>query len=212
MRIKPVSKKFNSFKFYGKNGRLFYKQDGSKISYNLSEKEKLKLKNFSFSTNIDNYQKIVYDNIYKNLVNKKSQVFDLNSAIFLNKELKSLIWIKKMRKFKVYNTIAKEEMLAVNEVMKTGVLSKFLASPGKDFNGGPQVLKFEDAIKKYFNVKYALTLNSWTSGLIASIGALDVSPGDEIIVTTWSMCASATAIVHWNCIPVFADIDPKLII
>ena len=95
-----------------------------------------------------------------------------------------------MRKFKVYNTIAKEEMLAVNEVMKTGVLSKFLASPGKDFNGGPQVLKFEDAIKKYFNVKYALTLNSWTSGLIASIGALDVSPGDEIIVTTWSMCAS----------------------
>ena len=82
IEIKPVSKKFNSFKFYGKNGRLFYKQDGSKISYNLTEKEKLKLKNFSFSTNIDNYQKIVYDNIYNYKVNKKSQVFDLNSAYF----------------------------------------------------------------------------------------------------------------------------------
>ena len=114
-----------------------------------------------------------------------------------------------MRKFKVYNTIDKKEIMAVSKVMKTGVLSKYLASPGKYFNGGPQVLKFEDAIKKYFNVKYALTLNSWTSGLIASVGALDVSPGDEIIVTTWSMCASATAIVHWNCIPVFADIDPE---
>ena len=114
-----------------------------------------------------------------------------------------------MRKFKVYNTIDKEEILAVSKVMKTGVLSKYLASSGKYFNGGPQVLKFEDAIKKYFKVKYALTLNSWTSGLIASVGALDISPGDEIIVTTWSMCASATAIVHWNCIPVFADIDPE---
>ncbi len=114
-----------------------------------------------------------------------------------------------MRKFKGYNTIAEEEILAVNKVMKTGVLSKYLASPGQHFNGGPQVLKFESAIKKYFKVKYALTLNSWTSGLIACIGALDLSPGDEIIVTTWSMCASATAIVHWNCIPVFADIDPE---
>lgn len=95
LRIKPVSKKFNSFKFYGKNGKLFYNQDGSKISYNLKEKEKLKLKNFSFLTNIDNYQKIVYDNIYKNLVNKKSQVFDLNSALFLNKEIKKFNLDKK---------------------------------------------------------------------------------------------------------------------
>ena len=46
LRIKPVSAKFNSFKFYGKNGRLFYKQDGSKISYNLSKIGKLKKKKF----------------------------------------------------------------------------------------------------------------------------------------------------------------------
>ena len=113
-----------------------------------------------------------------------------------------------MKKFLPYNTIGKEEIAAVNNVMKTGVLSKFLGSSGKDFLGGPQVIKFENSIKKYFKVKYAITVNSWTSGLIASVGALDVSPGDEIIVTTWSMCASATAIIHWNCIPVFVDIDP----
>ena len=88
MRIKPGSKKFNSFKIYGNNGRLFYKQDGSKISYDFSNKNNLKKKKFLFQTNIDNYQKIVYDNIYKNLVKKKSQVFDLNSAIFLNEEIK----------------------------------------------------------------------------------------------------------------------------
>ena len=95
LRIKPVSKKFNSFKIHGKKGSLFYRQDGSLISYNFSEKSNLKLKNFSFSTNIDNYQKSVYDNIYKNLVNKKSQVFDLNSAIFLNKEIKKFNLDKK---------------------------------------------------------------------------------------------------------------------
>ena len=47
------------------------------------------------------------------------------------------------------------------------------------------------------------------SGLIAIIGSLNVEPGDEIIVTPWTMCATATAILHWNCIPVFADIDKK---
>jgi dTDP-4-amino-4,6-dideoxygalactose transaminase len=112
------------------------------------------------------------------------------------------------RNFKPYNTIGKEEIKAVQKVMRTGVLSKFLGSSGKDFYGGPQVQKFEKSIKKYFKVKYAITVNSWTSGLICCVGALDISPGDEIIVTTWSMCASATAILHLNCIPVFADINP----
>ena len=114
-----------------------------------------------------------------------------------------------MRQFKRYNTIGKEEIIAANKVLKTGILSKFLASSGQNFFGGPQVNKFEKSIKKFFKVKYAITVNSWTSGLIACVGALDVEPGDEIIVTTWSMCASATAILHWNCVPVFVDIDPE---
>ena len=45
------------------------------------------------------------------------------------------------------------------------------------------------------------------SGLIAAVGAIDTEPGDEIIVSPWTMCASATAILHWNAIPVFADIE-----
>ena len=44
-------------------------------------------------------------------------------------------------------------------------------------------------------------------GLIASIGGIGIEPGDEVIVTPWTMSATASAILHWNGIPVFSDIE-----
>ena len=113
--------------------------------------------------------------------------------------------IKKI--FKRYNSIGKEEIQAVNKVMKTGVLSDYIANRSEKFYGGQKVREFERACQKYFKVKKAISVNSWTSGLIAAVGALDINPGDEIIVSPWTMCATATAIIHWNAIPVFADIE-----
>ena len=110
-------------------------------------------------------------------------------------------------RFKQYNTIGREEIKAVNKVLKSGELSSFLGAYSKKFYGGKYVRKFEKNIEKYFGVKNAITVNSWTSGLIAAVGALDISPGDEIIVSPWTMCATATAILHWNAIPIFCDID-----
>lgn len=109
--------------------------------------------------------------------------------------------------FSPYNSIGDEERLAVDTVMRSGVLSQFLGVWHKDFFGGPKVQEFEKLAADYFGVKHAITVNSWTSGLIAAVGALDIEPGDEIIVTPWTMCASATAILHWNAIPIFADIE-----
>jgi perosamine synthetase len=111
--------------------------------------------------------------------------------------------------FTAYNSLGEEERVAVNEVMEKGVLSKFLGCWHEDFYGGEKVLALEEASKKYFGVKHAITVNSWTSGLIAAVGALDIEPGDEVIVSPWTMCASATAILHWNAIPVFADISAE---
>lgn len=107
-------------------------------------------------------------------------------------------------RFKLYNSIGREEIYAANKVLKSGFLSKFVAG---NFDGGHFVKKFEKYLAKFYKVKHAITLNSWTSGLIACVGALKINPGDEIITTPWSMCASATAILHWNAIPVFVDID-----
>ncbi len=117
---------------------------------------------------------------------------------------------KKITKvFKSYNPIGIEEINAVKEVMESGVLSKFLGCWDPDFYGGPKVQAFERKCEQYFGVKHVITVNSWTSGLIAAVGAIGIEPGDEVIVTPWTMCASATAILHWNAIPVFADIESE---
>src|SRR5579872_3078283 len=79
---------------------------------------------------------------------------------------------------KRYNSLGKEETEAVRKVMESGVLSKFIGAWHEDFNGGPKVNEFEEECKKYFKVKHAITVNSWTSGLIAAVGAIGIEPGD----------------------------------
>jgi dTDP-4-amino-4,6-dideoxygalactose transaminase len=113
------------------------------------------------------------------------------------------------RPFRKYNPLGKEEVEAAKEVVESGVLSQFIGAWHEDFLGGPKVREFELAAARYFGVKHAVTVNSWTSGLVAAIGAIGIEPGDEVIVTPWTMSATATAILHWNAIPVFADIDPE---
>ena len=110
--------------------------------------------------------------------------------------------------FKRYNPIGMEEVEAAKQVIESGVLSQFLGAWHEDFYGGPKVREFERNCETFFGVKHAITVNSATSGLIAAVGAIGIEPGDEIIVSPWTMCASATAILHWNAIPIFADIEP----
>lgn len=111
--------------------------------------------------------------------------------------------------FKRYNSIGKEEIDAARGVVESGVLSQFIGGWEPDFYGGSKVQEFERLCESYFEVKHAVTVNSWTSGLVAAIGSIGIEPGDEVVVSPWTMCASATAILHWNAIPVFADIEPE---
>ncbi len=111
--------------------------------------------------------------------------------------------------FNVHKPIGSEEVEAATRVVESGVLSQYLGVWDPDFYGGPKVQEFERNCEQYFGVKNAITVNSWTSGLVAAVGAIGIEPGDEIIVPPWTMSASATAILHWNAIPVFADIEAE---
>lgn len=111
--------------------------------------------------------------------------------------------------FKRYNSIGEEELQAASRVIESGILSQFIGAWHEDFYGGPKVQEFERNCEAYFGVRHAITVNSATSGLIAAVGAIGIEPGDEIIVSPWTMSASATAIIHWNAIPVFADIHER---
>jgi dTDP-4-amino-4,6-dideoxygalactose transaminase len=111
--------------------------------------------------------------------------------------------------YPVYVAIGEEEKHAVLEVLDTKVLSQFLGSWSPHFYGGPRVRALERAWADYFGTRHAISVNSATSGLFAAVGAAGVGPGDEVIVSPYTMTASATAALVYGAIPVFADIDPE---
>ena len=111
--------------------------------------------------------------------------------------------------FPPYRSLGEEEIEAANRVLRSGVLSAFIGAAGPGFYGGPEVQALEREAAERFGVRHVVAVNSWTSGLVAAVGAAGIAPGDEVIVTPWTMVATATAILHWNGIPVFADIDPQ---
>lgn len=110
---------------------------------------------------------------------------------------------------KVYRSIQQPEIDAVVEVMKRGVLSGFYGSWSDEFYGGPVVQAFEAAWSKQFQVKYAVSVNSATSGLIAAMGAIGLQAGDEVIVPPLTMSATVMAPLFYGGIPRFVDIDSE---
>lgn len=106
-----------------------------------------------------------------------------------------------------YNVIGKDEIDGALEVLNTGQLSGFVAAPGESHLGGKYVQKLEELFCDKFNSRYAASFNSATSALHAALIAAGIKAGDEVIVPTWSMSASATSVVMTGAIPLFVDIE-----
>lgn len=113
------------------------------------------------------------------------------------------------RLFPPYRLFGKEEQGAARRVLRSGVLSKFLGTWHPDFYGGPEVRRFEKEWAARFGAKHAVAVNSATSGLFCALGASGAGPGDEVIVSPYTMSASAVAALVYNAIPVFADVEPE---
>jgi dTDP-4-amino-4,6-dideoxygalactose transaminase len=93
--------------------------------------------------------------------------------------------------------IERPEIESVLKVMETGWLGT-----------GPRVAQFEEEFRKYKSGGYAVALNSCTAALHLSLLAPDIKPGDEVITTPLTFCATVNAIIHAGGTPVLADVDP----
>lgn len=75
------------------------------------------------------------------------------------------------------------------------------------FVGGENVKVLEKELSGYLNCKYVVTTNSGTDALIISMSQLNLSPGDEVLIPSFTFFATAEAIMHFGLKPVFVDID-----
>ena len=74
---------------------------------------------------------------------------------------------------------------------------------------GPRVRMFEERFAAYLGASHAVAVNSCTAGLHLALVASEIGPGDEVITTPLTFCATANVIVNVGATPIFADVDPR---
>ncbi len=97
--------------------------------------------------------------------------------------------------------IDEEEVAAVNEVLRSGILTSRAES-------GSMVGRFEKAYAQFVEAKYAFAVNNGTTALQLSLLASNVGKRDEVIVPSFTFVATAETVVLAGARPIFADIDP----
>jgi len=100
-----------------------------------------------------------------------------------------------------------EEWLAVREPIESGWVTQ-----------GPKVSAFEKQFADAHNAKSALAVTSCTTGLHLALAAMEIGPGDEVIVPAFTWIATANVVLYCGATPVFVDVcretfnmDPALI-
>ena len=92
--------------------------------------------------------------------------------------------------------IGQEEIEAVVRTLRSGQLTQ-----------GEETLRFEEVFANFVGSEKAVAVTSATTGLELALWALDVGPGDEVIVPDYSWPATGNAVVARGATPIFADID-----
>ncbi len=96
-----------------------------------------------------------------------------------------------------YETIREE----IEEAMRRVAESQY-------FILGPEVEELERDLAGYLGSKHTIGVSSGTDALLLALMAIDIQPGDEVIVPTYSFFATAGVVARLNAVPVFVDVDP----
>lgn len=96
------------------------------------------------------------------------------------------------------HTITEDEIKEVIDTLNSSWLTK-----------GPKTQRFEEAFSEYIGSKYTIAVNSCTAALHLALCAYGIKPGDEVITTPLTFCATAEVIEYMQSKPVFVDINPN---
>lgn len=94
--------------------------------------------------------------------------------------------------------VGAEELEEIESVLKSGWLAQ-----------GPKVAEFEEMVKSYLGVQYAVACSSCTTALHLSLLSIGVEKDDEVLVADYTYPATGHAVMHCGATPIFIDIDPK---
>lgn len=95
-----------------------------------------------------------------------------------------------------YPNVGSQEIKAVSKIIRSKKLSSF---------SGKKVAQYEKRLCKYFEAKHAIAVSSGTAALHCALYAIDIGPGDEILVPATALVLTILPILFQNAIPVFVD-------
>lgn len=104
--------------------------------------------------------------------------------------------------------IGEEEKKALMEVIEAGCLFRYGERSDPRFLA--KVWQLEQEVSKFMQIPYTVAVNSGTSALWISLGALGIGPGDEVIVPGYTFIASISSIIYARAIPVLTEVDESL--
>jgi dTDP-4-amino-4,6-dideoxygalactose transaminase len=105
----------------------------------------------------------------------------------------------KQKPFPLWPQYDDNERRALNEVLESRV---WWRTPGT------KTLEFEKAFAEYHGARHGIAVTNGTAALEVTMAALDIGPGDEVIVADFTFIATASAVLFANALPVLVDVDP----
>lgn len=91
------------------------------------------------------------------------------------------------------------------------VIEKYTCSQIASIDGEKYISKYEQDLAEFFDVEYAISISSGTAAIHCALAALDIGPGDEVLVPSLSVVMSVVPIIYLGATPVFIDKDENYI-